>query len=115
MTSYMPASTLLLQDESSGREGRRYNEWHASRPDAKLNAREAAMLHAQQPQEPTMANEVIEIEAFVPDYEHECINCGRTPVVTGVKNGKTVYQGELCGPCTWGEAATIDPKAWNAS
>lgn len=34
--------TMLLQDENSGREGRRYNEWHASRPDARLNAREAA-------------------------------------------------------------------------
>lgn len=33
---------LLLQDENSGREGRRYNEWHATRPDARLNAREAA-------------------------------------------------------------------------
>lgn len=33
---------LLLQDENSGRDGRRYNEWHASRPDAGLNAREAA-------------------------------------------------------------------------
>lgn len=33
---------LLLQDENSGRDGRRYNEWHASRPDARLNAREAA-------------------------------------------------------------------------
>lgn len=32
----------LIQDESSGKEGRRYNEWHASRPDARLNAREAA-------------------------------------------------------------------------
>lgn len=33
---------MLLQDENSGKEGRRYNEWHASRPDARLNAREAA-------------------------------------------------------------------------
>jgi hypothetical protein len=33
---------LLMQDENSGRDGRRYNEWHASRPDARLNAREAA-------------------------------------------------------------------------
>lgn len=33
---------MLMQDENSGRDGRRYNEWHASRPDARLNAREAA-------------------------------------------------------------------------
>ncbi len=32
-----------------------------------------------------------------PDWEHECENCGQTPIVpiTG-----------LCGPCTFGEAAT---------
>lgn len=35
-------SPLLMQDENSGRDGRRYNEWHASRPDARINAREAA-------------------------------------------------------------------------
>lgn len=33
---------ILMQDENSGRDGRRYNEWHASRPDARRNAREAA-------------------------------------------------------------------------
>lgn len=37
-----PVAPLLMQDENSGRDGRRYNEWHASRPDARLNAREAA-------------------------------------------------------------------------
>lgn len=37
-----PAAPLLMQDENSGRDGRRYNEWHASRPDARLNAREVA-------------------------------------------------------------------------
>lgn len=36
------SAPLLMQDENSGRDGRRYNEWHASRPDARLNAREAA-------------------------------------------------------------------------
>lgn len=40
--SQMPAETLLMQDENSGRDGRRYNEWFASRPDARLRAREAA-------------------------------------------------------------------------
>lgn len=44
--------TMLLQDENSGREGRRYNEWHASRPDAKLNAREAAAALASPPPQP---------------------------------------------------------------
>ena len=34
-----------------------------------------------------------------PDYESECEQCGATPVVreTG-----------MCGPCTFGEADTID-------
>jgi hypothetical protein len=39
---------LLMQDENSGRDGRRYNEWHASRPDARLNAREAAAAVSQE-------------------------------------------------------------------
>jgi hypothetical protein len=43
------AEPLLLQDENSGRDGRRYNEWHASRPDARLNAREAAAAIAAEP------------------------------------------------------------------
>ena len=32
---------------------------------------------------------------------------------TLIKNGKVVHQGELCGPCTWGEARTIDPEKWD--
>lgn len=40
----MASEPLLMQDENSGKDGRRYNEWHASRPDARLNAREAADL-----------------------------------------------------------------------
>lgn len=39
--SYLPAE-ILMQDEESGFEGKRYNAWHSSRPDARLNAREAA-------------------------------------------------------------------------
>lgn len=47
----------LLQDEDSGREGRRYSRWLASRPDARLNAREAAA--------------VIEIKQTVEAVRHE--------------------------------------------
>lgn len=41
---YVPdrCACLLMQDENSGRDGRRYNEWFASKPDARLRAREAA-------------------------------------------------------------------------
>lgn len=107
-------SFLLLQDENSGREGRRYNEWHASRLNARQHARDAAKLIAEQPQEPIMADQVTEVDRFVPDYTHRCSNCGNTPVVTAEKDGKIVYQGELCGPCTWGIAAALDPRTWNA-
>jgi hypothetical protein len=58
-------------------------------------------------------SEIIEIDKYVPDYKHCCENCGQKPVVTGVRNGKTVYQGAMCGPCTWGEAKTLDPSTWN--
>jgi hypothetical protein len=53
------------------------------------------------------------IDAYKPDYKHKCCNCGQSPVVTAVKNNKVVYQGEMCGPCTWGEARTVDPETWN--
>ena len=58
-------------------------------------------------------SEVTTIDRYEPDYKHRCEVCGQTPVVTGVKDGKVVYQGDMCGPCTWGEADTIDPSTWN--
>jgi hypothetical protein len=58
-------------------------------------------------------NEPLVIDLFVPDFEQHCINCGQTPVVTGVHLGKVVYNSEMCGPCVWGEAKAIDPSTWN--
>ena len=58
-------------------------------------------------------NEVISIDKYKPDYTQECEVCGAGHVVTGVKNGKVVYQGTMCGVCTWGEAAMRDPEEWN--
>lgn len=55
---------------------------------------------------------IIEVDEYVPDYKHRCINCEQTPVVTAVKDGKVVFSTEMCGPCTWGEAETIDPSNW---
>lgn len=55
---------------------------------------------------------VTEVDEYVPDYKHRCINCGQTPVVTAVNNGEVVLATEMCGPCTWGEAETIDPSNW---
>lgn len=57
--------------------------------------------------------EEIQLDSFQPDYVHECEVCGQTPIVTGVKDGKTVYSSGMCGPCTFGEAAMLDPKEWN--
>ncbi len=57
--------------------------------------------------------DAILIDAYKPDYKHKCENCGAKPVVTGVKDGKVVYRSDMCGPCTWGEAITIDPETWN--
>lgn len=62
-----------------------------------------------------MATNVTEVDAFVPDYEHQCENCGQTPVVCAEKNGRVILRTTLCGPCTWDEAAMLDPAAWNDS
>jgi len=60
-------------------------------------------------------SEVIQADSFEPDYTHECEVCGVNHVVTAVKDGKVVYQGEMCGVCTWGESAMRDPAEWNNS
>lgn len=57
--------------------------------------------------------ESVILDSFQPDHKHRCTVCGNTPVVTGVRKGKVVYQSDLCGPCTWGEAAMLDPSKWN--
>lgn len=57
--------------------------------------------------------EEIVIDRYEPDYKNRCCVCGADHVVTGVKDGKVVYQGEMCGVCTWGESAMLDPEAWN--
>ncbi len=56
--------------------------------------------------------EVVKVDEFVPDYTKRCEVCGADHVVTGKTNGKVVYQGEMCGVCTWGEAAMHDPSKW---
>lgn len=53
------------------------------------------------------------IEAnFVPNYDRPCMNCCNTPTVDIFVGGKLETRTELCGPCTWGEADTIDPENW---
>jgi hypothetical protein len=59
-------------------------------------------------------SEIVEVEKWIPDYEHNCEVCGQTPVVCGVnKRGNVVYHGTMCGVCTWGEAICLDPEEWN--
>lgn len=48
-----------------------------------------------------------------PDYESYCDVCGQSPVVTSVdEDGKENYRSDMCGPCTFGEAACLDPDVW---
>ena len=49
---------------------------------------------------------------YVPDYKAACDVCGQSPVVTVYENGNKTYSTDMCGPCTWGEAETIDPDNW---
>ncbi len=51
--------------------------------------------------------------SFEPDYDQECYNCGQSPVVTVVKDGKVTTNFEMCGPCTFGTARAIYPEWWN--
>jgi hypothetical protein len=61
--------------------------------------------------EPAQADDE-KIDAWVPDYGRSCEVCGQTPCVTGVRAGRVVYEGTMCGVCTWGEAACLDPARW---
>lgn len=58
-------------------------------------------------------NSPIIIDSYQPKLRGKCDVCGRSPTVTGVKDGKVLYDGGMCGPCTWGEARLIDPATWN--
>lgn len=49
---------------------------------------------------------------FKPNYELPCEVCGQTPTIDIFVEGKLERRTEMCGPCTWGEADTIDPENW---
>ena len=42
-------------------------------------------------------------EQMRPDWTRTCIICGATPIVPLT---------EMCGPCTWGEAETVNGGWW---
>lgn len=50
---------------------------------------------------------------FEPDYDTKCENCGQVPTVTLVKNGVLDTHWEMCGPCVFGTAKTLDESTWN--
>ena len=55
---------------------------------------------------------VFYIEKYVPDWTTGCCNCGQRPVVTWIETNGKIGSTDMCGPCTWGEAETIDPDKW---
>lgn len=58
--------------------------------------------------------EVIEIDKYVPNWSRRCVACDRRPVVEGAKDRKIIRLAQLCGPCTFGTAAALDPAGWNS-
>jgi hypothetical protein len=78
------------------------------------NARKREKLHT--PEWPAIvpaeAHDFQAIDEWVPNYGRECEICGRSPCVTGIYRGRVAYDGTMCGVCTWGEAACLDPANW---
>jgi len=61
-----------------------------------------------------MTQKTFKADRYEPDYKNKCDCCGAIPTVTIVNSeGKQIYTTEMCGPCTWGEAETVDPDTWN--
>jgi len=56
---------------------------------------------------------IVSIDRYEPDFATPCEICGTTPVVTGTKAGKIVYEALMCGPCLWNEPKATDPLTWN--
>jgi len=56
----------------------------------------------------------VKIKRYAPNYDTKCCVCDQSPVVDMVgENEKHIYTTDMCGPCTWGEARTLDPDTWN--
>ena len=50
---------------------------------------------------------------YKPNYKIKCEVCGAVPTIDVYSlKGKLLHHVSLCGPCTWGEAETIDPAKW---
>jgi hypothetical protein len=66
---------------------------------------------------------VVFIDEWRPNYARKCEICDQTPCVQGWQlnvilnpetppQDKLAYDGTMCGVCTWGEAACLDPENW---
>lgn len=49
---------------------------------------------------------------FSPNLKRLCQNCGQLPTVDIYVGKELQNHTDLCGVCTWGEAACIDPENW---
>lgn len=48
-----------------------------------------------------------------PNYQRPCLACDQVPTVDiQPVRGGAIRHTDLCGPCTWGEANTLDPDNW---
>jgi hypothetical protein len=49
-----------------------------------------------------------------PHYGKRCVVCGQKPVVRirRVDTDELEIDSDMCGPCTFGEAACLDPAEW---
>ena len=55
----------------------------------------------------------IQVDSYEPDYNSQCDCCGQTPCVTAVKDGEVIHETKMCGVCTFGTAAALNPDWWN--
>lgn len=62
-----------------------------------------------------MEEQVIRVDEWRPNYTRKCAICGQTPCVEGWQQTpeiKLVFEGTMCGVCTWGDADCADPANW---
>ena len=55
----------------------------------------------------------MEVDGFYPNMKNKCMVCGQIGTVCPVKDNVRQGDLDLCGPHTWGQAAMLDPAAWN--
>lgn len=57
----------------------------------------------------------VQVQAYAdPHYGKKCIVCWQTPCVQFRRrdNDKLEVSYDMCGPCTFGEAACVNPEEW---